>query len=89
MPQNVAAVPELVWKLLRVTERYPSAVLYNTVAHDAVLHLPPALLDQVLSNLFSNSLQAGADCIRVMHHHPPADRFWWCRITAAGWMKRS
>lgn len=59
MPQNVAAVPELVWKLLRVAERYPSAVLYNTVAHDAVLHLPPALLDQVLSNLFSNSLQAG------------------------------
>ncbi len=71
VPQNVSAVPDLVWKLLRVTERYPSAVLYNTVAHDAVLHLPPALLDQVLSNLFSNSLQAGADCIRVMHHHTP------------------
>ena len=69
--QCVSETLDQLWTLLRVNEHYPSAVLHNTVAPDVLLLLPPTLLDQLLSNLLSNSLQAGADCINVTHHRTP------------------
>lgn len=69
--QCVSETLDQLWTLLRVNEHYPSAVLHNTVAPDVLLHLPPTLLEQLLSNLLSNSLQAGADRINVTHHRTP------------------
>ncbi|HED0390949.1 TPA: tetrathionate respiration histidine kinase TtrS [Yersinia enterocolitica] len=56
-------LPELLlhlWQLLRAEQHQPPCQLHTDIDPQIALHLPPTLLDQVLCNLITNSLQAGA-----------------------------
>lgn len=48
------------WQLLDAEHQQPPCQLHRDIDPHIVLHLPPTLLDQVLCNLITNSLQAGA-----------------------------
>ncbi|WP_145537737.1 tetrathionate respiration histidine kinase TtrS [Yersinia kristensenii] len=48
------------WQLLGAEQHQPSCQLHTDIDPQIALHLPPNLLDQVLCNLITNSLQAGA-----------------------------
>ncbi|EKN5070015.1 sensor histidine kinase, partial [Yersinia enterocolitica] len=56
-------LPELLlhlWQLLGAEQHQPPCQLHTDIDPQIALHLPPTLLDQVLCNLITNSLQAGA-----------------------------
>ncbi|HEN3616348.1 TPA: PhnD/SsuA/transferrin family substrate-binding protein [Yersinia enterocolitica] len=56
-------LPELLlhlWQLLAAEQHQPPCQLHTDIDPQIALHLPPTLLDQVLCNLITNSLQAGA-----------------------------
>lgn len=48
------------WQLLGAEQHQPPCQLHIHIEPHINLHLPPTLLDQVLCNLITNSLQAGA-----------------------------
>ncbi|CRY54231.1 tetrathionate reductase complex: sensory transduction histidine kinase [Yersinia intermedia] len=48
------------WQLLEAERHYPHCQLHADIPLSLTLHLPPTLIDQVLCNLITNSLQAGA-----------------------------
>ncbi|TOL43490.1 hypothetical protein CGH97_25420, partial [Vibrio parahaemolyticus] len=60
--------------LLRVDQHYPDAKLLLPETPDVTLTLPDTLLEQLLSNLVSNSLQAGATTLSFGFHFAQ-DRF--------------
>ncbi|MBX9498273.1 PhnD/SsuA/transferrin family substrate-binding protein [Yersinia enterocolitica] len=56
-------LPELLlhlWQLLGAEQHQPPCQLHTDIDPQIALHLAPTLLDQVLCNLITNSLQAGA-----------------------------
>ncbi|SPY69161.1 tetrathionate respiration histidine kinase TtrS [Providencia alcalifaciens] len=57
-----------IWQLLQVEQHFPMARLQLPDSPDAHLLLPDTLLDQLLSNLISNSLQAGANTLTFSFH---------------------
>ncbi|UNH25193.1 tetrathionate respiration histidine kinase TtrS [Moellerella wisconsensis] len=59
------------WRLLRIEQYYPKAQLFLPTGDDIELHLPDTLLEQLLSNLINNSLQAGAEKLRLELHPGP------------------
>lgn len=72
--QPVLATIQHIWQLLRVSQQYPQVKLILPDNHDISLKLPDTLLDQLLSNLISNSLQAGANTLQFSFHLAP-ERF--------------
>lgn len=73
-PQSVQTTIQHIWQLLRVSQHYPQAKLILPNQEDVILQLPETLLDQLLSNLISNSLQAGAETLHFDFHFAP-ERF--------------
>ncbi|HEF8785557.1 PhnD/SsuA/transferrin family substrate-binding protein [Providencia alcalifaciens] len=57
-----------IWQLLQVEQHFPMARLQLPDSPDVQLLLPDTLLDQLLSNLISNSLQAGANTLTFSFH---------------------
>lgn len=57
-----------IWQLLQVEQHFPMARLQLPDSPDVHLLLPDTLLDQLLSNLISNSLQAGANTLTFSFH---------------------
>ena len=72
--QSVKQTISHIWQLLQTSQHYPSAHLQLPDAPDVILKLPETLLDQLLSNLMSNSLQAGATVLNFGFHFAQ-DRF--------------
>ncbi len=72
--QYVIPTIQHIWQLLRVPQHYPLVKLILPNSHDVCLKLPETLLDQLLSNLISNSLQAGAKTLCFSFHFAP-ERF--------------
>ncbi len=66
--QSVKQTINHIWQLLQVEQHYPQAQLSLPETPDVQLNLPETLLDQLLSNLISNSLQAGAHHLRFNFH---------------------
>ncbi len=66
--QSVKQTINHIWQLLQVEQHYPQAQLFLPETPDVQLNLPETLLDQLLSNLISNSLQAGAHHLRFNFH---------------------
>ncbi|WP_369311820.1 tetrathionate respiration histidine kinase TtrS [Providencia rettgeri] len=66
--QSVKQAINHIWQLLRVEHHYPNAKLLLPDTHDVSLMLPETLLEQLLSNLVSNSLQAGATRLSFGFH---------------------
>ncbi|MFA3779382.1 tetrathionate respiration histidine kinase TtrS [Yersinia sp. 1652 StPb PI] len=58
--QPLPALVNHLWQLLAATNPAPCCTLHTDIEASLALHLPPTLLDQVLCNLITNSLQAGA-----------------------------
>lgn len=69
--QNIAECIHHIWKLLRVEEKYPQVSLKTNVDEHDTLCLPETLLEQILSNLITNSLQAGAKHLKISSHKAP------------------
>ncbi|HHR6031336.1 TPA: tetrathionate respiration histidine kinase TtrS [Providencia alcalifaciens] len=57
-----------IWQLLQVEQHFPMTRLQLPDSPDVQLLLPDTLLDQLLSNLISNSLQAGANTLTFSFH---------------------
>ena len=57
-----------IWQLLQVEQYFPMARLQLPDSPDVHLLLPDTLLDQLLSNLINNSLQAGANTLTFSFH---------------------
>ncbi|HHR6456328.1 TPA: tetrathionate respiration histidine kinase TtrS [Providencia alcalifaciens] len=57
-----------IWQLLQVEQHFPMARLQLPDSPDVQLLLPDTLLDQLLSNLISNSIQAGANTLTFSFH---------------------
>ncbi|MDD9341779.1 MAG: tetrathionate respiration histidine kinase TtrS [Providencia heimbachae] len=72
--QSIKHTISHIWQLLQVEQHYPSASLLLPDTDDILLKLPDTLLDQLLSNLVSNSLQAGASILSFGFHFSQ-DRF--------------
>lgn len=72
--QSVRQAINHIWQLLRVDQHYPDAKLLLPETPDVTLTLPDTLLEQLLSNLVSNSLQAGATTLSFGFHFAQ-DRF--------------
>lgn len=72
--QPVLTTIQHIWQLLRVSQQYPQVTLILPDNDDISLKLPDTLLDQLLSNLISNSLQAGANTLQFSFHLAP-ERF--------------
>lgn len=72
--QSVIATIQHIWQLLVVSQHYPHTTLRLPDSPDVKLMLPETLLDQLLSNLISNSLQAGATTLSFGFHFAP-ERF--------------
>lgn len=72
--QHVIPTIQHIWQLLRVSQHYPQVKLMLPDSRDVSLKLPETLLDQLLSNLISNSLQAGATTLCFSFHFAP-ERF--------------
>lgn len=66
--QSVKQAIKHIWQLLRVDQHYPNAKLLLPDTQDVSLVLPETLLEQLLSNLVSNSLQAGANTLHFGFH---------------------
>ncbi len=66
--QSVTQIILHLWQLLRITQHYPSVQLFLPPNQDNHLMLPETLLEQLLSNLLTNSLQADAQQIRIEFH---------------------
>lgn len=66
--QSVKQAINHIWQLLRVDQHYPNAKLLLPDTQDVSLVLPETLLEQLLSNLVSNSLQAGANILHFGFH---------------------
>lgn len=73
--QHVIPTIQHIWQLLRVSQHYPQVKLMLPDSRDVSLKLPETLLDQLLSNLISNSLQAGATTLCFSFHFAP-ERFY-------------
>lgn len=58
-----------VWQLLRMAQDFPAVTLQMEGNPELALHLPPVLLEQVLTNLILNATQAGATKVWVMAEH--------------------
>ncbi|WP_145515768.1 tetrathionate respiration histidine kinase TtrS [Yersinia aleksiciae] len=58
--QPLHALLSHIWQLLGAERHQPPCQLQLDIDNALTLHLPPTLLDQVLCNLITNSLQAGA-----------------------------
>ncbi|NBN72899.1 PhnD/SsuA/transferrin family substrate-binding protein [Proteus sp. G2618] len=69
--QNIAECIQHIWKLLRVEDKYPQVSLITHVDEHDTLCLPETLLEQILSNLITNSLQAGAKVLKISTHKAP------------------
>ncbi|WP_272679346.1 tetrathionate respiration histidine kinase TtrS [Providencia sp. PROV032] len=67
-PQSVKQAINHIWQLLRADQHYPNSRLILPETPDITLMLPDTLLEQLLSNLISNSLQAGATLLRFEFH---------------------
>ncbi|MGG4610136.1 tetrathionate respiration histidine kinase TtrS [Providencia sp. Me31A] len=67
-PQSVKQAINHIWQLLRADQHYPNAKLIIPETQDVTLTLPDTLLEQLLSNLVSNSLQAGATVLNFSFH---------------------
>lgn len=66
--QSVKRAINHIWQLLQVEQHYPNAKLLLPDTQDVSLMLPETLLEQLLSNLISNSLQAGATTLSFGFH---------------------
>ena len=66
--QSVKRTINHIWQLLQVEQHYSGSKLLLPETDDAILKLPETLLDQLLSNLISNSLQAGASTLSFEFH---------------------
>ncbi|HEM7523924.1 MULTISPECIES: tetrathionate respiration histidine kinase TtrS [Providencia] len=66
--QSVKQAINHIWQLLRADQHYPNSKLILPETPDISLMLPDTLLEQLLSNLISNSLQAGATLLRFEFH---------------------
>ncbi|MGG7471479.1 tetrathionate respiration histidine kinase TtrS [Providencia sp. R1] len=66
--QSVKQAINHIWQLLRADQHYPNSRLILPETPDVSLMLPDTLLEQLLSNLISNSLQAGATLLRFEFH---------------------
>lgn len=69
--QNIAECIQHIWKLLRVEDKYPHVSLKTEINEHDSLYLPETLLEQILSNLITNSLQAGAKNLKISTHKAP------------------
>lgn len=69
--QNIATCIQHIWTLLRVEEKYPQVSLIIHVDEHDTLYLPETLLEQILSNLITNSLQAGTNTLKISTHKAP------------------
>lgn len=69
--QNIAECAQHIWKLLRVEDKYPQVSLIINIDEHDNLCLPETLLEQILSNLITNSLQAGAKTLKISTHKAP------------------
>lgn len=58
-----------VWRLLRMAQNFPAVTLQMEVHSELTVHLPPVLLEQVLTNLILNAAQAGATTVWIMAEH--------------------
>ncbi|HGN1705415.1 TPA: tetrathionate respiration histidine kinase TtrS [Providencia rettgeri] len=67
-PQSIKQAINHIWQLLRTDQHYPNAKLIIPETPDVTLTLPDTLLEQLLSNLISNSLQAGANTLNFGFH---------------------
>ncbi|WP_145517545.1 tetrathionate respiration histidine kinase TtrS [Yersinia mollaretii] len=67
-----------IWQLLGADQHQPPCQLQRDIDSTLTLHLPPTLLDQVLCNLITNSLQAGAGQLwfRAAQHNGVATLIW-------------
>jgi two-component system sensor histidine kinase TtrS len=63
---NIRAAVLHVWQLLRMAQDCPAVTLQTEGNPKLALHLPPVLLEQVLTNLILNATQAGATKIWVV-----------------------
>lgn len=66
--QSVKQTINHIWQLLQVEQHFPTVRLQLPETPDVQLLLPDTLLDQLLSNLISNSLQAGATTLTFGFH---------------------
>lgn len=66
--QSVKQAINHIWQLLRADQHYPNTKLIIPETPDVTLTLPDTLLEQLLSNLVSNSLQAGATVLNFGFH---------------------
>ncbi|GAB1438990.1 tetrathionate respiration histidine kinase TtrS [Providencia sp.] len=66
--QSVKQAINHIWQLLRADQHYPNTKLIVPETPDVTLTLPDTLLEQLLSNLVSNSLQAGATVLNFGFH---------------------
>lgn len=69
--QNIAQCIEHIWRLLRIDEKYPQVTLITKIDKHDTLYLPETLLEQILSNLITNSLQAGTKVLQISTHKAP------------------
>ncbi|MEQ4922458.1 tetrathionate respiration histidine kinase TtrS [Proteus hauseri] len=69
--QNIATCIQHIWQLLRVEEKYPQVSLITHIDEHDTLCLPETLLEQILSNLITNSLQAGTETLKISTHKAP------------------
>lgn len=69
--QNIAQCIQHIWSLLGVVEKYPQVSLKTNINKDDTLWLPETLLEQILSNIMTNSLQAGASELKISTHKAP------------------
>ncbi len=72
--QSVKQTINHIWQLLQVEQYGSGTQLLLPDTDDVMLKLPETLLDQLLSNLISNSLQAGANTLSFEFHFAQ-DRF--------------
>lgn len=72
--QSVKKTINHIWQLLQVEQHGSGTQLLLPDTDDVMLKLPETLLDQLLSNLISNSLQAGASALSFEFHFAQ-DRF--------------
>lgn len=86
--QSVISTIQHIFQLLRVSQHYPQVKLILPDSPDVTLKLPETLLDQLLSNLINNSLQAGAKTLCFGFHFAP-DRFLLVLQDDAGGMKQT